>query len=85
MAAYRPFDNLELTDRVKLEEYKIRVAPVVEGSWKPTFPLVIESPSLDRARQWYYSEEYRELNERRHQAVRCNAVFLDGVQVAPVA
>lgn len=30
MAAYCLFDNLSVSDRVKLEEYKIKVAPIVE-------------------------------------------------------
>ncbi len=96
MAAYCLFDNLEVTDPAKLEEYKVRVAPVVadyggryvvmggrmetvEGSWSPTFPVMIEFPNLDQALKWYNSDQYRDLKALRHQAVRCNAVFMEGV------
>lgn len=96
MSAYGLFDNLEVTDAAKLEEYKARVAPVVErhggryvvlggevdlveGEWKPTFPVLIEFPSLAQARRWYDSEEYRELKALRLAAGRFNAVFLGGL------
>lgn len=96
MSAYCLFDNLEVTDRAKLEEYKARVAPVVErhggryvvlggeidlveGDWKPAFPVLIEFPSLAQARRWYDSEEYRELKALRLAAGRFNAVFLQGL------
>ncbi len=96
MPAYCLFDNLEVIDSQKLEEYKTRVAPVVarfggryvvmggrmevvEGSWRPTFPVMLEFPNLEQALRWYNSEEYRELKALRHQAVKCTAVFLEGV------
>ncbi|HET8799254.1 MAG TPA: DUF1330 domain-containing protein [Thermoanaerobaculia bacterium] len=96
MAAYCLFDNLEVVDAGKLEEYKNRVAPVVaqyggryvvlggnvdlvEGDWRPAFPVMIEFPDLARARQWYASDEYRELKALRLSAVRSNAVFLEGL------
>lgn len=96
MAAYCLFDNLDVIDAAKLEEYKVRVAPVVEqyggryvvlggrvdlmeGNWRPTFPVMIQFPSLDRAHQWYSSAEYAELKALRLAAVRSNAVFMDGL------
>ncbi|MDL1872872.1 DUF1330 domain-containing protein [Deltaproteobacteria bacterium PRO3] len=96
MSAYCLFDNLEVIDAAKLEEYKSRVAPVVEkyggryvvlggkvelmeGQWRPTFPVMIEFPNLDRARQWYFSDEYRELKELRLSAMKSNAVLLEGL------
>ena len=96
VAAYCLFDNLDVIDSEKLEEYKVRVAPVVarfdgryvvmggrvevvEGTWKPTFPVMIEFPTLDKAFQWYNSTEYQDLKALRHQAVKCNAVFLESV------
>lgn len=96
MAAYCLFDNLEVVDGPKLEEYKSRVAPVVqryggryvvlggrvdlmEGQWRPTFPVMIEFPDLDRAHEWYTSDEYRELKALRLSAVKSNAVFIEGL------
>jgi uncharacterized protein (DUF1330 family) len=40
---------------------------------------MIEFPSLDRAHQWYASDEYRELKALRLSAVRSNAVFIEGL------
>ena len=95
MSAYCFFDNLEVTDPAKLEEYKSLVAPVVgeyggryivvggkmdivEGDWQPTFPVILEFPSLEQAYGWYDSDVYRELKALRLSAVRSNAVFIDG-------
>ena len=96
MAGYCLFDNLEVLDAGKLEEYKSKVFPMVEryggryvvlggqvnvmeGQWRPTFPVMIEFPSLDRAHEWYASDEYRELKALRLSAVRSNAVFIEGL------
>ena len=97
MAAYCLFDNLEVLDLAALEEYKRRVAPlveahggryivlggtvdVVEGTWSPTFPVMIEFPSLDAARGWYHSDAYRELKAIRLRATRSDGVILAGVE-----
>jgi uncharacterized protein (DUF1330 family) len=52
---------------------------VVEGDWRPVFPVIIEFPSLDQARQWYNSEDYRELKDMRLSATRSNGVFIEGL------
>jgi uncharacterized protein (DUF1330 family) len=97
MAAYCLFDNLEVLDPAALDEYKRRVAPlveahggryvvlggavaVVEGTWSPTFPVMIEFPSLDAARGWYHSDAYRELKAIRLRATRSDGVILAGVE-----
>jgi len=49
---------------------------VVEGHWKPAFPVMIEFPSLDAARRWYDSSEYAPLKALRLAATRGNAVFM---------
>ena len=96
MLAYCFFDNLEVMDQVKLEEYARRAAPVVEqyggrymvlggkmdvveGNRSPTFPVIIEFPSLEQAYRWYGSDEYRELKALRLSAVRSSAVFIEGL------
>jgi len=93
MSAYCFFDNLEVFDPAALEEYKRRVAPlveahggryvvlggpvdVVEGTWSPTFPVMIEFPSIEAARRWYHSEEYREVRAIRLLATRSNGVII---------
>lgn len=52
---------------------------VVEGSWHPRRLVVLEFPSLARARRWYDSEEYREAKAMRLAASNGNLVFVDGV------
>lgn len=96
MSAYCLFDNLDVSDPHKLDEYKQRVAPVVEkfggryvvmggpverveGDWSPTFPVMIEFPSLEKAKQWYASDDYAELKALRLSAVTSNGVIIAGV------
>ena len=40
---------------------------VLEGEWSPAL-VVIEFPTVERARQWYSSEEYRPALEIRQRA-----------------
>lgn len=51
---------------------------VVEGEWRPVFPVLLEFPSLEQAHRWYDSEEYRELKALRLAATKGNAVFIAG-------
>ena len=96
MSAYYLVDVREIKDAAKMEDYRARVAPVVEkfggryvvrggpfevveGSYQPIFPVMIQFPSLDDAHRWYNSEEYRELKQLRLAATVGNAVFMSGV------
>jgi uncharacterized protein (DUF1330 family) len=54
------------------------VVDVVEGSWRPTFPVLIQFPNKQQARRWYDSEDYRALKALRLGASRGNGVFLEG-------
>ena len=56
---------------------------VVEGTWRPTFPVLIEFPSLEAAHEWYDSDVYRELKALRLAATRGNAVFIEGTSFIP--
>jgi uncharacterized protein (DUF1330 family) len=51
---------------------------VVEGDWRPVFPVIIEFPNLEQAHRWYRSEEYAELLDLRLQGGRGTAVFVEG-------
>lgn len=53
-------------------------AEILEGDWRPAFPVLIEFPTAERAREWYGSDEYRDLKSLRLQATRCNAVLFEG-------
>ncbi len=54
-------------------------AELVEGTWKPNFPVMIEFPSLKDAHAWYHSDEYREVKALRLAAGRFNGVILEGL------
>lgn len=60
-------------------EYVVIGGPweVVEGDWRPTFPVLIVFPTIERAHAWYDSEEYRPLRDLRMRAAACDAVFMD--------
>lgn len=95
MKGYCLFDNIQVNDLSKLEQYKKKAEPmvaryggkyvvlggqfrVVEGSWGPTFLVMIEFPSYEKANEWYFSEEYRALKELRLSAVESNAIIMEG-------
>jgi len=50
----------------------------VEGDWKPNRLVVREFPSLEQAKRWYDSEQYREPKAMRLRAGRTNLVMVDG-------
>ena len=52
---------------------------VLEGEWTPNRLVILEFPSLDRAKQWLDSPEYREARAMRHRAARTNMVLIEGV------
>jgi uncharacterized protein (DUF1330 family) len=51
----------------------------VEGDWKPNRLVVLEFPTMDQAKRWYSSEEYREPLAMRLRAGRANMVMVEGV------
>jgi uncharacterized protein (DUF1330 family) len=61
--------------------YLVRGGPfeVMEGDWRPVFPVLIQFPSMEQARRWYDSEEYRELKQLRLSATKGSGVFLTGL------
>jgi uncharacterized protein (DUF1330 family) len=54
----------------------------VEGDWKPNRLVILEFPTMDQAKRWYDSEEYREPKAMRLRAGRGNMVMVDGVPPA---
>jgi uncharacterized protein (DUF1330 family) len=61
--------------------YLVRGGPLetIEGTWTPKRVVVLEFPSLDQARRWYHSEEYRELKAIRQRTARGSIVLVEGV------
>jgi uncharacterized protein (DUF1330 family) len=52
---------------------------VVEGSWRPKRVVVAEFPSLEQAKRWYDSEEYRALKALRLRTSKGNVILVEGV------
>jgi uncharacterized protein (DUF1330 family) len=50
---------------------------IVEGNWRPTFPVLMEFPSLEAAYSWYNSPEYAPLKALRQSGTKNNAVFME--------
>ncbi|HEY7366634.1 MAG TPA: DUF1330 domain-containing protein [Methylomirabilota bacterium] len=51
----------------------------LEGDWKPKRIVVTEFPSIEQARRWYDSEEYRVLKALRLRTARGSVVLVEGV------
>lgn len=52
---------------------------VLEGNWVPHPLVILEFPSMDRAREWYRSDAYRPLIEERQAAARVNLILVEGL------
>lgn len=55
---------------------------VVEGQWASGPLVLLEFPSMQDARRWYDSPEYRPLIAQRQAAADVNLVFIQGVEPA---
>jgi uncharacterized protein (DUF1330 family) len=50
----------------------------LEGTWNPARLVVLEFDSVERARAWWASEEYREAKELRQRTARTNLLIVEG-------
>ena len=79
---YEEYKNLA---GASLEEYGGKyivrggATEVLEGDWKPKRIVVLEFESMQRAKEWLNSEEYREARKIRHRTARTNMILVDGV------
>ena len=94
MAAYLMGQIEEVTDAAGFGQYREQVGPLIaqyggrflavgeagenEGRWGPETYVLIEFPSLERAREWYGCAEYRPLKELRQRSARVNLVLVEG-------
>ena len=53
---------------------------VLEGDWDPERVVVVEFPSVERAREWYRSPEYQELAAMRQRAAPGQVILVEGVE-----
>lgn len=62
-------------------KYIIRggAAETLEGDWNPKRIVVLQFDSIQRAKEWLNSEEYREPRKMRHRTARTRMVVVEGV------
>ena len=51
----------------------------LEGAWRPQRLVVLEFPSIARARQWWESAEYRDAKALRQRTARTKMIVVEGV------
>jgi len=54
-------------------------AEVLEGSWEPKRIVVLEFPSMARAREWIDSPEYAPARRLRHETAESEMILVEGV------
>ena len=52
---------------------------VLEGSWNPTRLVILEFPTLERARAWWASPEYAEAKALRQKCAATEMLLLEGL------
>ena len=51
---------------------------VLEGGWKPKRIVILEFPTMERAKEWLNCEEYREPRKLRHKTAKTNMLVIEG-------
>ena len=52
---------------------------VLEGEWRPNRVVIIEFESVERAKEWWASEEYRAARELRQRTSTGSLIVVEGV------
>lgn len=81
-AAYEPYkDGAAASIKKYGGRYLVRGGKheVLEDKWTPTRLAVLEFPSLDQAKRWYASEEYRKVRPIRLKHAVSDLVLVEGV------
>ncbi len=55
---------------------------VLEGEWRPNRVVIIEFESVERAKEWWASEEYREARELRQRTSTGSLIVIEGVETS---
>lgn len=51
----------------------------LEGDWSPKRLVILEFPTVERAKQWLNSEEYRAARALRHKTATTQMIVVEGV------
>jgi uncharacterized protein (DUF1330 family) len=62
-------------------KFLVRGGPTIslEGEWNPERMVVLEFPTVGRAREWWHSEIYKEAKMIRQRAARTKMIIVEGV------
>lgn len=52
---------------------------VLEGEWQPKRLVILEFPSVEQAKAWWDSEEYREPKAMRQRTTHSNLLIVEGL------
>ena len=52
---------------------------VLEGEWRPNRVVIIEFESVERAKEWWASEEYRAARDLRQRTSTGSLIVVEGV------
>jgi uncharacterized protein (DUF1330 family) len=52
---------------------------ILEGDWNPQRLVIIEFPSVRRAKEWWNSESYNKVSMFRKKSSRTNMIIIEGV------
>ncbi|MEO8110971.1 MAG: DUF1330 domain-containing protein [Ginsengibacter sp.] len=52
----------------------------LEGDWHPERLVVLEFPSVERAKEWWSSPEYSEAKSLRQQSAKTKMILMEGVE-----
>ena len=50
-----------------------------EGDWAPVRLVMLEFPTMEQARKWYHSPEYKPLLDIRLKAAQAKLILVEGV------
>ncbi len=56
------------------------VTEVLEGDWKPGRIVVLEFPTVERAKQWWSSNDYAIAKSIRQQTAKTRMIVVEGVE-----
>jgi uncharacterized protein (DUF1330 family) len=54
-------------------------AHTLEGEWKPSRIVVLEFPSVEKAKEWWDSPTYRKARDIRQRAAKTDMIIVQGV------
>ena len=52
---------------------------MLEGSWQPKRSVILEFPSVEKAKAWWGSTDYGEAKSIRQKAAKTSLVVVEGV------